>query len=111
MNSNDVKKELKKVVEPIVIDVIERTDDQVYHLHMCDFELIYRNSKTIKNKCKQYLKSIGKRRDRYMMCCDMCKHMKYLQCAEDDQDDIVAILSPTEEEIEMMKMRLKNFKW
>lgn len=111
MNSNDVKKELNKVVKPIMIDVLEHADNNVNHLHMCDFELIYRNSKTIKNKCKQYLKSIGKRRDRYMTCCNMCKHMKYLQCAEDDRDDIVAILSPTEEEIEMMKMRLKNFKW
>ena len=110
-NTNDIKKELNNAVQPTVYDINERTYGSAYHLHMCDFEIIYRNQRSIKNMCKQYLKSIGKKRDKYMMCCDMCKHMKYLQCSEDDNNDVIAIMSPTEEEIKRREIALKNFKW
>lgn len=64
------------------------------HAHICDFDLInllyhrYENrAKLRKNaelKCKQYLKSIGKKRDYNMDCCEHCIHDRYVTISEDD---------------------------
>lgn len=64
------------------------------HAHICDFDLInllyhrYENrAKLRKNaelKCKQYLKSIGKKRDYNMDCCDHCIHDRYVTISDDD---------------------------
>lgn len=44
--------------------------------------------------CKQYLKSIGKKRDQYMTCCDECKHMKFVIHDSNDYTDLIGIISP-----------------
>lgn len=65
------------------------------HVHICDFELInllyhgYRRKrselrKDAELKCKQYLKSIGKKRDYWSDCCEHCIHDRYVTINEDD---------------------------
>lgn len=61
------------------------------HVHICDFDLInllYRgkmlSEKSAKEKCKQYLKSIGKERDEDLECCDHCIHDRYVTISEDN---------------------------
>lgn len=64
------------------------------HVHICDFDLInllyhrYGNRAKLKKnaelKCKQYLKSIGKKRDYNMDCCDHCIHDRYVTINDDN---------------------------
>lgn len=106
---NEAKIKLNEAVRPILYNVDYFSVDADHHLHMCDFDLIY-NTRTAHNKCKQYLKSIGKKRDKNDYCCDMCKHMKYLQCSDNDPDDIVAVISPTEEDIQRWEKIIAEYK-
>lgn len=58
----------------------------LYHMHVCDFELLYFASvknikkldKKVEKECKKYLKSIGKERDENLCCCDHCIHDRYM---------------------------------
>lgn len=102
MNSNDIKKKLNEFATPVVIDINEE-DDMANHLHMCDYEIIYKKPRIVQEKCRVYLRSIGMKRDKQMACCDVCKHMKYLQCSGDDPTDIVTIISKTDEDIERLE--------
>lgn len=65
------------------------------HVHICDFDLInllyhrYGKNRALlredsKLKCKQYLKSIGKKRDNWMECCDHCIHDRYVTISDDN---------------------------
>ena len=65
------------------------------HAHICDFDLInllyHRYGKNrsklredSKLKCKQYLKSIGKKRDYWLDCCDHCIHDRCVTISEDN---------------------------
>lgn len=69
------------------------------HYHMCDFEILNfkycknrrQLEKTVENKCKEYLASIGKERDECMCCCDECIHDRYLTVSEETEDLILNI--------------------
>ena len=69
------------------------------HYHRCDFELIhFRHCKNLKQldklvekKCKEYLKSIGQKRDKDMWCCDHCIHDRYLTVSEKEEDLVLNI--------------------
>lgn len=65
------------------------------HVHICDFDLInllyyqYGKNRALLRKdaefkCKQYLKSIGKKRDYNMDCCDHCIHDRYVTISDDN---------------------------
>ena len=64
------------------------------HVHICDFDLInllyhqYGNRSKLRKdaelKCKQYLKSIGKKRDNWMECCENCIHDRYVTISDDN---------------------------
>lgn len=63
-----------------------REHDSLDHMHVCDFEIlnfkycknIKKLDKVVKHECKQYLSSIGKKRDKWMSCCDHCIHERYI---------------------------------
>lgn len=70
-------------------------DVTLHHVHICDFDLInllyygYGKSRAklredSKFKCKQYLKSIGKKRDNWMECCGNCIHDRYVTISDDN---------------------------
>lgn len=69
------------------------------HYHMCDFEILNFHTcknrrkldKVVEKKCKEYLASIGKERDKYMCCCDHCIHERYLTVSEETEDLILNI--------------------
>lgn len=56
------------------------------HIHLCDFDILtyrgkwsFRKFEQEKVKwCKKYLESIGRKRDKYLECCDFCIHNKYV---------------------------------
>ena len=70
-------------------------DATLNHVHICDFELInllyhgYSKNRAklredSKLRCKQYLKSIGKKRDYWLDCCDHCIHDRYVTISGDN---------------------------
>ena len=71
----------------------------LYHMHVCDFELCNfkdcRNSKQLhklsKKKCIEYLKSLGKTRDKDLCCCDTCIHDRYITISNEIDDLILNI--------------------
>lgn len=81
------------------------------HRHMCDFEMLSRTSRQAIKKCKEYLKSIGLKRDDCMVCCDVCKHMKTIYSNPNDYDDIIAIISNTEDETNRFRNDMDQFLW
>lgn len=58
------------------------------HFHMCEFDLLSgmfdwcsgnkkwgaKNAEKLNRKCREYLKTQGLKRDKYLSCCDYCKH-------------------------------------
>lgn len=66
------------------------------HTHLCDFTMCGYSKRKQKKMCKEYLASIGQKRDRDLACCDECKHMKFVVCDSDDYNDLVGIISPIE---------------
>lgn len=69
-------------------------NEWISHRHLCDFQMLGYSSRKQKQLCKRYLKSIGKKRDCNMSCCDECKHMKFVICDSDDYEDLIGIISP-----------------
>lgn len=69
------------------------------HQHVCDFELcnfkycknIKKLNKLVEQKCRKYLSSIGKERDKYMECCDNCIHDRYLTISDNTEDLVLNI--------------------
>ena len=70
-------------------------DVTLNHVHICDFDLVnllyhgYSKSRAklredSKLKCKQYLKSIGKKRDHWLDCCENCIHDRYVTISGDN---------------------------
>ena len=71
------------------------SDVTLNHVHICDFELInllyhgYRINraklrKDAELRCKQYLKSINKKRDYWLYCCENCIHDRYVTISDDN---------------------------
>jgi hypothetical protein len=89
----EIKKKLNKSVKGEIANLRAR-DGWLNHYHMCDFDILGYKSKTKIKMCKDYLKSLGRKRDKCLECCDHCKHMKYLIAMPDDHTDVVAIQSP-----------------
>lgn len=72
--------------------LIREAEDQYYlsHRHVCNFDLIYGyDSKFAELKCKFYLKTKGKKRDKDLTCCDDCPYMKTLYL--DSEENIMYI--------------------
>lgn len=75
--ANDNYQELKKQ---------GRENEYPDHMHVCDFELInFRYCKTrrklnklVEKECKEYLSSIGEKRNKNMSCCGGCIHNRYM---------------------------------
>ena len=69
------------------------------HHHMCDFEILNfrycknrrQLEKVVEKKCKEYLASIGQKRDECMCCCDTCVHDRLLTVSEETEDLILNI--------------------
>ena len=69
------------------------------HMHVCDFELYNfrycknrrQLNKLVERKCKEYLSSIGKERDKWMTCCDECVHDRYMTISEETPELILNI--------------------
>lgn len=78
-----------------------REHDSLDHMHVCDFELLNflyckntkKLNKIVKHKCKKYLSSIGKKRDKCMSCCDHCIHERYVTISRDNPGLILNICS------------------
>lgn len=71
----------------------------LYHMHVCDFELCnFRYCKNLKQlhklskkKCIEYLKSLGRIRDKDLRCCDTCIHDRYITISNEIDDLILNI--------------------
>lgn len=81
-------------------------DVTLNHVHICDFDLINllyhgysKNREKLKEdsklRCKQYLKSIGKKRDYWLDCCENCIHDRYVTISDDNSTVLnICTLSP-----------------
>lgn len=88
-----IKEKLNSAIREL-IPHLKNEKGWINHAHICDFQILGYSTRQKNQLCKKYLKTIGKKRDPLMSCCDECKHLKYAVCMPDDYYDIVGIISP-----------------
>lgn len=93
MKNQMIKGKLNSSVREL-IPCLKNEKEWISHAHICDFQILGYPTKKRNQMCKKYLKTIGKKKDKLMDCCDECKHLKFVVCMPNDQYDVVGIISP-----------------